>query len=124
VRGVERPHGLPTAQRQVPVTLGGGRRYLDNLYRDYGVAVELDGTAAHPVAERWQDIHRDNSLAPLGVTTLRYSWSDVTGRRCAVAAEVGRLLTRRGWPGQLRRCGPACPAVHDRGQLLPYDAPN
>ena len=33
VHGVERPHGLPAARRQAPVTLGGSRRYLDNLYR-------------------------------------------------------------------------------------------
>lgn len=112
VRGVERPHGLPTAQRQVPVTLGRRRRYLDNLYRDYGVAVELDGAAAHPATQRWQDIHRDNSLeAALRVTTLRYSWSDVTDRRCWMAAEIGTVLAQRGWPGQLRRCTPGCPAV-------------
>lgn len=111
VHGVERPHGLPAARRQVPVTVGGRRRYLDNLYRDYGLAVELDGAVAHPVAERWQDIHRDNSLAPLGVNTMRYSWSDVTGRRCWVAAEIGAVLAQRGWRGRLHRCTPGCPAV-------------
>jgi hypothetical protein len=111
VRGVERAHGLPVAQRQVLVTLGRRRRYLDNLYRDYGLAVELDGVAAHPLAERWQDIHRDNSLEALRVTTMRYSWSDVTDRRCWVAAQVGAVLTQRGWPGRLRRCSPGCPAV-------------
>lgn len=111
VHGVERPHGLPVAKRQVQVTVGRGRRYLDNLYRDYGLAVELDGAAAHPVAERWQDIHRDNSLARLGITTLRYSWPDVTDRSCWVAAEVATVLAERGWPGQLRRCAPDCRAV-------------
>src|ERR1700691_2350670 len=78
VHGVERPHGLPAARRQVPVTLGGNRRYLDNLYQDSLLGVELDGAAAHPVAERWRDIHRDNSLTRLGIETLRYNWSDVT----------------------------------------------
>ena len=111
VHGVERPHGLPVAKRQVPVTAGHGRRYLDNLYRDYGLAVELDGAAAHPVAERWQDIHRDNSLARLGITTVRYSWSDVNDHRCWVAAEVATVLAERGWPGRLRRCAPGCRAV-------------
>lgn len=111
VRGVERAHSLPTAQRQVLVTLRGSNRYLDNLYQEYRVAVELDGAAAHPVAERWLDIHRDNSLASLGLVTLRYSWSDVTGRRCWVAAEIGAVLTQRGWPGTLRACRPGCPAA-------------
>jgi hypothetical protein len=111
VHGVERPHGLPAARRQVPVTLGGNRRYLDNLYRDYLVGVELDGAASHPVAERWRDIHRDNSLTRLGIETLRYNWSDVTTRRCAVAAEIADVLVKRGWPGRARRCSPGCPAA-------------
>ena len=111
VHGVERPHGLPAARRQVMVTLAGRRRYLDNLYQDYLLAVELDGAAAHPVAERWRDIHRDNSLAGLGLLTLRYGWSDVTGQRCAVAAQIAAVLAQRGWPGPVRRCSPGCPAI-------------
>jgi hypothetical protein len=111
VHGVERPHGLPAARRQAPVTLGGLRRYLDNLYQDYLLAVELDGAAAHPVTERWRDIRRDNSLARLGVETLRYSWSDVTGPRCRVAARIAGILAQRGWPGPVRRCSPRCPAA-------------
>ena len=108
VHGVERPHGLPPASRQAMVILAGRRRYLDNLYQDYLLVVELDGAVAHPVAERWRDIHRDNSLQVLGLRTLRYGWSDVTGRRCAVAAQVADLLAQRGWPGPVRRCSPRC----------------
>jgi very-short-patch-repair endonuclease len=107
IRGVERPHGLPRARRQAPVT-SGRRRYLDNLYEAYLLAVELDGQAAHPEAERWHDINRDRSLARLGIMTLRYSWSDVTARRCETAAEIAEILTNRGWPGPIRRCGPSC----------------
>ena len=117
VQGVERPHGLPAARRQVPVTLGRQRRYLDNLYQEYLLGVELDGIAAHPVAERWRDIRRDNSLARRGMLTLRYSWGDVTGRRCLVAAEIAGVLAQRGWPGPVRPCSPGCPAtLHDPGQ--------
>ena len=111
VHGVERPHGLPAARRQVPVTLGRQRRYLDNLYQEYLLGVELDGRAAHPVAERWRDIRRDNSLAGLGLLTLRYRWSDVTSRRCLVAAQVAEILAQRGWPGPVRPCSPGCPAT-------------
>jgi very-short-patch-repair endonuclease len=108
VHGVERPHGLPAARRQVMVTLDGQRRYLDNLYQDYLLVVELDGAVAHPVAERWRDIHRDNSLQVLGLRSLRFGWSDVTGRRCDVAAQVAAILAQRGWPGPVRRCSPGC----------------
>ena len=43
--------------------------------------------------------------------TLRYSWSDITSRRCLVAAEIAAVLTQCGWPGQLRRCGAHCTAA-------------
>jgi hypothetical protein len=108
VHGVERPHGLPAARRQVMVTLDGRRCYLDNLYQDYRLVVELDGAVAHPVAERWRDIRRDNSLEVLELRTLRYGWSDVTGRRCRVAVQVADVLAQRGWPGPVRRCSPGC----------------
>ncbi len=111
VHGVESPHGLPAARRQVMVTLAGQRRYLDNLYQDYRLVVELDGAAAHPVDERWRDIRRDNSLQVLRLRTLRYGWSDVTGRRCAVAAQVADILAQNGWPGPVRRCSPGCLAI-------------
>jgi hypothetical protein len=110
VRGVERPHELPTAQRQAKITLGKARRYLDNYYEDFGVAVELDGHAAHRVHDRWRDVHRDNALTGAGIITLRYSWTDVTQRACEVAAEIGAVLRRRGWAGMPHRCGPHCRA--------------
>jgi very-short-patch-repair endonuclease len=111
VNRVERPHGLPAARRQVMMTLAGRRRYLDNFYQDYLLVVELDGAVAHPVAERWRDIRRDNSLEVLRLRTLRFGWSDVTGRRCDVAAQVATILTQHGWPGPVRRCSPGCLAV-------------
>jgi hypothetical protein len=117
VRGVERPHGLPAARRQALLAPGKRRRYLDNLYQEYLLAVELDGEAAHPEGERWLDIRRDRSLACLGVMTLRYSWSDVTSRPCQTAAEIAEILTQRGWPGPLRRCGPACTVPRMRGAV-------
>jgi len=110
VRNVERPHGLPKPKRQVRMSRNGRSAYLDNFFADYGVSVELDGRAAHPVEARWQDIHRDNYFASAGITTLRYSWTDVTSRPCVVAAEIAMLLRQRGWTGTLRSCGPSCGA--------------
>ena len=106
---VERPHGLPRAERQVRVVRGGRSQYRDALYRKYLVVVETDGRVAHPAEGRWRDVHRDNAAAAVGITTLRYSWSDVTTRPCAVAAEVGAALAQRGWPGPLRPSGPGSP---------------
>jgi hypothetical protein len=116
VRDVERPHGLPQATRQARMAVGSGRpgrprprsQYLDNLYRACGVAVELDGSAYHLAENRWRDIDRDNFNATSGIVTLRFSWTDVSQRPCAVAADVAAALGQRGWSGRPTRCGPEC----------------
>jgi hypothetical protein len=108
LRDVECRHGLPTAVRQARVVRDRRIQYRDVLYEEYGVAVEVDGAAAHPPENRWLDTHRDNAAAADGVVTLRYGWADIATRPCAVAAEVGAVLLWRGWPGALRRCGPRC----------------
>jgi hypothetical protein len=111
VHGVERAHGLPTARRQAKRRHGSATRYLDNLYEEYGLCVELDGFAAHPAEGRWRDTHRDNANRVQGTETLRYGWPDVTENRCQTAAEIAAMLRRRGWTGTLRPCGPSCKAV-------------
>jgi hypothetical protein len=108
VRDVERAHGLPAAERQVRVVRAGLVCYLDNLYRELGIGVELDGQAYHPADERWHDIGRDNALAAGGLVVLRYGWADVHDRPCATAIQLGEVAGQRGWMGSLRRCGPTC----------------
>jgi hypothetical protein len=107
VRQVERPHKLPTAVRQARIATEQRPRYLDNLYAEFGVAVELDGGAAHPAETRWQDLRRGNSLTRLGLVILHYTWADVTGRPCQTAREIAELLRERGWPGRASLC-PTC----------------
>lgn len=114
VRDVERAHGLPRARRQVRVVRGGRVCYLDNLYGEGRVGVELDGVVAHPPGERWRDFRRDNAGVVDGIATLRYGWADVTGRPCEVAGQVAAVLHRRGWAGAVRPCGPACAAANLR----------
>jgi hypothetical protein len=108
VHRVERPHGLPAARRQARIRQGAGNRYLDNLYEGYAVCVEVDGTAAHPADEQWRDKRRDNANAVSGIVTLRFGLLDLGDRRCETAASVAAVLSRRGWPGSLRACGPGC----------------
>jgi very-short-patch-repair endonuclease len=108
VHHVEQPHGLPRAKRQVKTIRGMRTGYLDNLYKQYRMCVELDGRAAHPDDRRWQDIHRDNAAAAGGVATLRYNWADVAERPCLMAWQIAMTLRQRGWPGRMRPCGPRC----------------
>ena len=108
VTGVERPHGLPPATRQARRHRRTGIAYLDGLYEDYLVGIELDGRAAHPIEERWRDIRRDNAGAAEGIVTLRFGWSDCMKQQCQTAAQVAAVLRQRGWTGAIRRCGPGC----------------
>lgn len=110
VHGVERAHGLPKARRQAKRRHSDGTKYLDNLYEEYDLCVELDGVPAHPPDGRWRDTHRDNANLAQGIETLRYGWPDTTENRCQTAAEIATVLRRRGWPGTPRRCGPTCQA--------------
>jgi very-short-patch-repair endonuclease len=99
VRGVERSHGLPRARRRVRTRQATGTIYLDNLYEEYGVCVELDGTAAHPASEQWRDKRRDNyNLVREDILTLRFGFLDLRdrNRQCQTAAMVADLLRTRG----------------------------
>jgi hypothetical protein len=109
-RDVERAHGLPKPVRQVPFVGPGGRRgRRDRVYEDYGVVIELDGRLAHPIESQWKDKARDNAAAADGQQTLRYGWVRVNQEPCVIAAEVARVLQRRGWQGRPRPCSPGCP---------------
>jgi very-short-patch-repair endonuclease len=109
VHRVERSHGLPAARRQVRIRQRTGNKYLDNLYEEYRVCAEIDGTAAHPADEQWRDKRRDNANAVRGIITLRFGVADLGDRRCQTAADVAAVLRLRGWTGVAHPCsGPAC----------------
>ena len=96
---VEQRHRLPALERQV---LLGHQARLDGLYREFSLAVELDGRQFHDASK---DMLRDNRHVLLhGVDTLRYGWQAVTAQPCLVAAQVLQALTARGWNGASRRC--------------------
>jgi hypothetical protein len=107
VRYVERPHGLPVAKRQQRIQQRTGNRYLDNLYEEYRVCVELDGAAAHPVDEQWRDKRRDNwNLVYKDILTLRFGFLDLRDEhhRCETARDVATRLTGSGWTHSPHPC--------------------
>jgi hypothetical protein len=104
VRDVERPHGLPTAKRQLATDLG-RRRYHDNGYVEQRVIVELDGRIGHEGwAGRRFDANRDRHVAGGGWFAVRAGWSEVAGTPCVLALEIANVLRARGWTGSPRRC--------------------
>ena len=109
---VERPHGLPSAERQFVSGIGGRRSERDAVYRAFGVYVELDGRAFHDNAwARDRDMERDlDAAVEAAVLTIRLGHGQVTRRPCSTAAKVAALLRRGGWTGEFVRC-PNCPAL-------------
>ena len=118
LRGVERRHKIPVATRQARVKVGGSSIYLDNLYEEYRVCVELDGSAAHPAGEQWADKRRDRrNLAVEKIVTMRFGYLDLFTQeaQCRTAGEVVGVLRDRGpqvgSPCQTPRC-PVLPRIH------------
>jgi Transcriptional regulator, AbiEi antitoxin len=125
-RGVERPHGIPTAQRQVRVRQATGNRYLDNLYERYRACVEIDGSAAHPEDEQWRDKNRDrwNSVHEK-IETIRVGVVDLWTQqaRCETAADVATWLTGRGSAVGHPCSRPDCPVAAPASALTFDPAP-
>jgi hypothetical protein len=109
-RDVERPHGLPQGDRQEPGQHDGHRVYRDVVYKAFRLVSELDGQVAHPAESRWKDIGRDNAAALAGLTTMRFSWLDITANPCEVAAMVATILSQRGYTA-FRPCSADCPVA-------------
>lgn len=106
---VELAHGLPRAILQERRVVAGRWIRADRLHPAYLLVIELDGDLAHRGGRTDQDTWRDNAvLLETGRTTLRYRWSHVIGRPCAVAGQVSTALRARGWQGTPRPCAPTC----------------
>jgi hypothetical protein len=117
LRTVERPHGLPLAQRQRCVREGRSRAYRDVEYLEELLLVELDGRLGHERAlDRWADLDRDVAAAVDQRVTVRLGYGQVL-QPCRVAAALARILRARGWIGSPRACAPGCPVGQIRGEI-------
>lgn len=107
---VERSHGLPRGRRQVEAWAKGVPIQKDVEYDEYDTVVELDGRLGHEGSGRHRDRRRDNAGTVERKATLRYGHADLM-EPCEAAREVAVVLRDRGWPGQLKKCGPHCAAL-------------
>ncbi|SDS15340.1 hypothetical protein SAMN04488570_1250 [Nocardioides scoriae] len=92
---VERPHGLPRAERQQADQGRAGRVYRDAVYGQ-GCLVELDGRLHERFRSRDADMDRDLDAAAAGGVTVRLGYGQVFSRPCATAAALVRVLHQRG----------------------------
>jgi predicted transcriptional regulator of viral defense system len=85
--------GLPDPETNVKVKTRRTTYEVDCLWRAEGVAVELDGRAAHIRAAAFEeDRARDAALSAIGLRPMRFTWQRVTGDGGEVTAELRATL--------------------------------
>jgi Protein of unknown function (DUF559) len=90
--------GLPAPQANVPI----GGLEVDFLWRAIGVAVEVDGVAAHHTRRAFHaDRRRDRLLAARGIQVVRVTWSDLVDE-AALGRELAAVLDARSKAGSSR----------------------
>lgn len=105
-RRVLRAHGLPAFERRSREVLPDGA-ILAVVVSRFRTRCHLDGRLH--LAPEGDDAWRANAVAiSTGDLALRYYWQHVAGRPCRVAEQLAHALTRGGWQGSARACGPAC----------------
>jgi predicted transcriptional regulator of viral defense system/very-short-patch-repair endonuclease len=88
--------GLPEPETNVKVRTRRRTYTVDCLWREKGVAVELDGRAAHIRAAAFEeDRARDAALTATGLRPLRFTWRRVTEEQNDVLAELKATLSGR-----------------------------
>jgi hypothetical protein len=88
-----RAAGLPAPHTNVDVGALGRRYEVDCLWLEHGVAVELDGRAAHGRSTAFEsDRRKDSALSAIGLRPLRFTWYRVTCEPGDVIAELEATL--------------------------------
>jgi very-short-patch-repair endonuclease len=92
--------GLPDPETNVKVKTRRRTYEVDCLWRAEGVAIELDGRAAHArVAAFEEDRARDAALSAVGLRPVRFTWHRLTDEGDEVMAELGAMLAYSGSGG-------------------------
>lgn len=93
--------GLPEADRQVVRVRADGRVYLDVVFDEYGVRLELDGVGHDEPAQRVRDVVRDLGSAAAGEPVVRIPMAAYRLDRHRILRAVAALLRARGWSGDV-----------------------
>ena len=90
---VVRPFGLPAPARQAARRDAQGRkRWLDAVWEEAKVIVEIDGAGHADVMRYWDDMDRDNEFTLQGYTTLRYAAFMIRYQADYVARQITQAL--------------------------------
>lgn len=99
-------HAAPVSAPETNVRVKTHRRtyVVDCLWRAEGVAVELDGRAAHARAAAFEeDRARDAALSAIGLRPLRFTWHRITTEASEVIAELCATLAQATAPSRSPR---------------------
>jgi very-short-patch-repair endonuclease len=91
-----RQFGLPEPDRQVERQDGQGRRWLDAVWDQARLVVEIDGRWHMEIRAWWADMQRDNELTVDGYRVLRFPAFVVRDTPELVAMLIARALNRAG----------------------------
>jgi very-short-patch-repair endonuclease len=75
----------------------GRRRYLDAVFEEWMVAIEVDGAQHWWVEQMWDDASRQNDLELAGYTVLRYPVFVVRDQPALVMGDLRQALILAGW---------------------------
>jgi len=96
---IERPFGLPSADRQRPLRRDRNARrpgaYGDVYYPELRLLVELDGSENHVDAQRRRDLRRDLGMATTGIQTLRITGEQIRRETAKTAAAILAVMEER-----------------------------
>jgi very-short-patch-repair endonuclease len=99
-RQVVRGHRLPEPSRQVARRdERGRRRWIDVMWDEWKVVVEIDGAQHADPLQRWDDMERDNGLNLDGYRPLRFPAWLVRQNPEYVAGEILKALRQAGYRG-------------------------
>jgi very-short-patch-repair endonuclease len=97
---VIRRHRLPEPSRQVARRdERGRRRWIDVMWDEWKVVVEIDGAQHADPLQRWDDMERDNGLNLDGYRPLRFPAWLVRQDPGYVAGEILKTLRKAGYQG-------------------------
>jgi very-short-patch-repair endonuclease len=83
---------LPNPEFNAPLVLAGRTYLIDCLWREQGLALELDGFESHGTRRAFRrDRARDRTLLASGLRTARVTWSDL-GRPAQLESELAGML--------------------------------
>jgi very-short-patch-repair endonuclease len=87
--------GLPAPETNIKVQTRRLRYQIDCLWPQQGIAVELDGRAAHARTMAFEsDRRKDAALTAIGLRPLRFTWRRVRDEAADVIAELQATMAQ------------------------------